>query len=130
MKCKKIYDTALRLLAESTEPDDNADYEERAPYILASFCTEHQKADNTLRKFTGEKVGTEINELYIPLENEFPLLKDFAVCASLYLAAMLAIDDFPELSDRLYEKYSDSASKIYSPICGIPSATVNKYFAD
>ena len=43
MKCKEIYDSALRVLAESTLPADNDDYEERAPYLIATQAADGNK---------------------------------------------------------------------------------------
>ena len=40
MKNRAIYDAALRLIAESTVPEETEDYEERAPYLLAAFVNE------------------------------------------------------------------------------------------
>ena len=40
MKNREIYENALRLLALSAHEGENEDYEERAPYLLAAFCTE------------------------------------------------------------------------------------------
>lgn len=129
MTCKAIYDAALRLLAESVQPEDNADYEERAPYLIAAFCTEHKDTDARLRELLGKGASEEFGTLYIELDTAFPLLPKLAACASLYLAAMLAIDDFPELSDRLYDRYCDSVSRIYESVGGRSESTVNKYFA-
>lgn len=128
MTCRNIYDTALRLLAESQNQEDTADYEERAPYLLASFCAEHRDTDARLREFLGKEAAQEQDTLYLDLEDSFPLLTKLASSASLYLAAMLAIDDFPELSDRLYDRYCDSVSRIYESVAGRSEGTANKYF--
>ena len=129
MTCKSIYDAALRLLAESVNPEDNADYEERAPYLIAAFCTEHKDTDARLREFLGKTAIPDFESLYIELDSTFPLLPKLAACASLYVAAMLVIDDFPELSDRLYDRYCDCASRIYESVLGKSEKTSNKYFS-
>ena len=54
MTCKEIYDTAISLVAESRDPADTADYEERAPYLLAAFCSELADTDKKLRTLLGE----------------------------------------------------------------------------
>ena len=130
MRCKEIYDTALSLIAESLDPADTADYEERAPYLLAAFCSDNQDTDALMRAYY-KKPAVEYGEtLYIPLENDFPLVARLATAASLYVAAMLVIDDFPELSDRSYDRYCDSICKIRDRLCGKSEKTVNKYFGD
>ena len=130
MTLKEIYQNALALLAESTDQADNEDYEERAPYILATLCSQLSGIDSLARKLLGEAAAEAFNEIYLPLSDAFPLLPKFAACAALYLAAMLILDDDQEIADRLYDKYSDSISSVYSSICGVSEATTNKYFVD
>ena len=130
MTCKDIYDAALSLIAESADPADTADYEERAPYLLAAFCAEHYQTDMRVREVMGEQTADEPNSLYLALETQFPLLPRFTAGAALYLAAMLIIDDFPDFSDRLYDRYCDSVSRLYDCLPAVCKQTVNKYFGD
>ncbi len=130
MKCKEIYDSALRVLAESTVPSDNDDYEERAPYLLATFCCELAGTDSALRRLLGKGSATEFNEVYLPLDTDFPLLPRFASAAALYLAAMLIIDDEQDFSDKLYERYCDKISAICSTVPAVAEKIKNKYFFD
>ena len=106
------------------------DYEERAPYLLAAFCAEHAQTDMRVRDLLGEQIQTQIQSLYLSLDTEFPLLARFSACAALYLAAMLIIDDFPDFSDRLYDRYCDSVSRLYDCLPGVSGQTENKYFSD
>lgn len=130
MTCKEIYTAALSLIAESTDPADTADYAERAPYLIASFCSELADTDRLFREHLGQKLTDTFKSLYLALDTEFPLLPRFASSAALYLAAMLVTDDFPELSDRLYGRYCDTVSRIYTAVVGNAKNTANKYFAD
>ncbi len=97
---------------------------------MAVFCLEAKDCDDALRSFTGQEQSAGFDGIYIPLEDDFPLLDKLAAPAALYLAAMLILDDSAELSDKLYDKYSDAMSQIYSGICGVREDTVNSYFTD
>lgn len=130
MTCKEIYEAALSLIAESTDPADTADYAERAPYLIAAFCSELADIDRLLREHVGQKTEAAFSSLCLALNSEFPLLPKLASAAAIYLAAMLVIDDFPDLSDRLYGRYCDTVSRIYTAVVGKAKSTANKYFAD
>ena len=127
MTVKDIFDSALRILAESTVSGDNDDYEERAPYLIAAFCTEAQDADAMLRRATDEAEQEQFSPVFIPLDSEFPLLGRFACTAALYLAAMLVLDYDSELSDRLYDKYSDSMARLCETIPFVSEAIGDRY---
>jgi hypothetical protein len=110
MTCKSIYDAALRLLNET---DKNAlDYEDRAGYILATFCTECSGLDNRYRVQNGEGPKSPFAKLYLELDSTFPLSNVLLPAAQFYLAAMLVIDENEELSDRYFAKYTDAVSSI------------------
>ncbi len=130
MMVQSILENAVSILAESVAYGDFPDYEERTSYLLAAFCSEAREADNALRKFMGIDEPCYFDGIYLSLGDDFPLLDRFATPAALYLASMLVIDDAPELSDRIYHRYSDSMSLIYQNICGMSEGTVNKYFAE
>ena len=118
------------MLAESSVDGDNEDYEERAPYLLAAFCTEARDTDASLRIALDERESDDFNAVFIPLENDFPLLDRFSSAASLYLAAMLIIDDFPEMSDRLYDRYCDAMSSIGRCVPAVCESIQDRYFYD
>ncbi len=130
MTNKDIYVNSLAILAESLNEGDNDDYEERAPYLLAAFCTEARDTDACLRSALDEPEAKDFNAVFIPLENDFPLLERFSCAAAFYLAAMLIIDDFPEMSDRIYHKYSDAMSTICSSVPASCESIRNRYFYD
>ena len=116
MTVQDIYEAALRILAESSDPADNADYAERAPFIVAAFCTQNADLDKATRRMLGEGSQHDFNAAYIELDDEFPLLERFAPAASLYLASMLVMEDFEDLSDRLYDRYCDLVSRFCEAI--------------
>lgn len=125
---KDIYDSALRMLAESCVEGDNDDYEERAPYLLAAFCTEAEDTDKALRQILSEPEGACFNAVYVPLNEQFPLLDRFSAAAAFYLAAMLVIDDNRELSDTLYDKYSDSMSRLCASVPALSGSISDRYY--
>ena len=110
MTCKKIYDAALRLLNEREQ--NAADYEDRAGYILATFCTQASPIDNRYRAEQGDGPKAPFSKLYLELDNTFPLSDILLPAAQFYLAAMLVIDENEELSDRYFAKYTDAMSSI------------------
>lgn len=116
MLCEKIYESALALLGESMALDDNTDYEERAPYIIAAFCSEAQDADKDWRRIFDLEAQSSWDTLCVPLEEEFPLSDRFANAAAFYLAAILVLDSDEQLSDKLYERFCDAISTIDSSL--------------
>ena len=117
MTVQDIYEAALRILAESSDPADNADYAERAPFIIAAFCTQNAALDKATRRMLSEGSQHDFNAAYIELDDEFPLLERFAPAAALYLASMLVMEDFEDLSDRLYDRYCDLVSRFCEAVC-------------
>ena len=127
MTVRDIYTSALCLLAESTSEADTEDYAERAPYLVAAFCSEAQDTDEALRVSKNEAEAPQFNPVYIPLEDKFPLLKCFCTPAAYYLAAMLVIGEDEGLSDRLYDKYCDSMSLIRQSIPALCESVEDAY---
>ena len=112
LKNQDIYNAALKILAQRDEEGANEDYEERAPYLIAAFCCESARADEAYRKANGLPKPTAQSAVYLELGADFPCCSRFAATASVYLASMLVIDEAPELSDKLFDKYSDMMSAI------------------
>lgn len=112
MTNKDIYLASLRLIAESTDESDNEDYADRAYYILAAFCTTVHNVNNALRSERGLSALAESDKVCLEPEGSFPCEARLAPAAEHYLGAMLTIDTFPELSDKLYDKYCDIISRI------------------
>ncbi len=116
MTNQKIYEGALKVLAETSDMADNEDYEIRAPYLIAAFCSETEEVDIAYRKANGIGDAEKVNDVYLPLESNFPRAPRFASAACIYLASMLIIDTAPELSERLYDKFSDMLATICASI--------------
>lgn len=128
MLCSEIYDSALRLIGESVNHGENDDYEERAPYLIASFCNEAANTDKAWRLSHEFGVQGEWNCVFVPLTSEFPLSDRFVSPAAFYVAAMLVIDYNESLSDKLYERFCDAMSTISEEIPAIIEAIANRYF--
>ncbi len=127
MTNRELFENALRLLAQPVE-GDNEDYEERAPFLLASFCNEAQEVDSFLRMASGIASVGEFAKVWLPLDDGFPLLEALAPAACLYLAAMLVLDEDMSLSDRLYELYTEALSNIRSGISCALESIADRYF--
>jgi hypothetical protein len=127
---KDIYDNALSILAESMVEGANTDYEERAPFLLAAFCTEALDTDTALRQALDESKAKAFNPVFVSLDDEFPLLARFSPAGALYLASMLVVDEDPDLSDRLYDKYSDAMSSICATLPAACESITDRYFFD
>ena len=116
MLCEQIYESALALLGESLDPNDNTDYEERAPYLIAGFCAEAQERDKDWRSSMNHGTQGTWNSVCISLDEIFPLSERFACAAAFYVAAMLVVDSDEELSDTLYDRFCDAMSTIDSAL--------------
>ena len=104
MTNKDLYLASLRLIAESTDEGDNEDYADRAYYILAAFCCNVFDINNELRRVAGLEAATAPEKVCLTAEEDFPCQPTLFSAAVHYLGAMLTIDSFPELSDKLYDK--------------------------
>ena len=127
MKNRDIYKTALHILAQPVIDGENEDFEDRAPCLISSFCFDVFEVDSALRTFLDLKPLKDFNRVYLPLDEDFPLVDKLAPLAAKYLAAMLVIDENPELSDRLYEQYCDGISRVRSEIPCVSESIKNKY---
>ena len=127
MKNKDIYSIALSILAQNIDGEENSDFEERAPYILANFCRDLCELDKIARKLTNTPANTNFTAVRLSLESDFPLLDRFASAAAKYLAAMLVIDEDSELSDRLYDMYCETIASIQSQLPSLLEKITDKY---
>ena len=118
MRNKDIYNGALRILSEQPDIIVNDDYEERAPYLIAAFCDENKDIDRAYRMANSLSEAPEVNAVCVELNEQFPCAPRFSSACCMYVASMLIIDENSELSDKLYDKYSDMMSTISA---GIPS---------
>ena len=109
-----IYEHALALLSLKPSMYDNEDLIERAPYHLAAFCLEAEDVNCWL---TGSTAPS-FHPTFLELGDEFPLCDRLAPVAAFYLAAMLILDEDPERSQILYDRYGDAMSDVHN---GIPA---------
>jgi hypothetical protein len=120
----KITETSgVELFPEKSEAAKKAymdsimeDYTARAPYIFAALVSEASRLDQLYRKAYGLPDQPPYDVMEISLDSEFPLCDRFVSAAVNYTAAMLILDDDPERSDALYEKYCDSIATIESSL--------------
>ena len=120
----EIYENALRILGIPVNAEGNEDYEERAPYLLAAFCSSVLEIDGFLRMAAGMAATAPFNRVFVSLDDEFPLLDRLAPIAALALASSLVADENAELSDRLYERAQDALSDVR---CGISLSIEDVY---
>ena len=119
---REIYENALRLLGETGDGEYCEDYEERAPYVIASFCAQAFEIDKRIRIIDELDEAGDFNHLFLPLDSDFPLCDKLLGCASLYLAAMLLSDYDYERSDSLYDKYCDAIAALGASV-GVSSSS-------
>lgn len=127
MKNREIYDAALRVLAEKCVDGANDDYEERAPYLIANFCCESSSTDSAYRKAHSITAAKKVSAVFLDLDADFPCCDRFATAAVMYLAAMLIIDENAELSDKFFDRYSDTMSEICMEIPAVIERISDRY---
>lgn len=127
MTVKKIYESALALLGETKENESELEYRERAPYLIATFCCTAAAVDRDFRESHRLGAQGEFSDVYIPLDDEFPLCNRFTDAAAHYLASMLISDSDEDFSEKLFEKYCDSLSRAVSEIPFSKGKTKNVY---
>lgn len=104
---REIYDAALAVLAEKQD-ELSADYEERAPHVLATFFCECREALGLH--------GTAPSDGSVPLlpnlDDVFPFSDRFFSAGVYYMAAALVETENDELCDRLFSHYANAMSCI------------------
>ncbi len=112
MTNREIYDAALSLLAEEQEELCD-DYQQRAPYILATFFCECREVNTFYRAAHRQSLPDEDDLSTLPsLDGEFPLSERFFSAGVFYMAAMLVEMENEQLCDRLFSRYADAISRI------------------
>lgn len=109
---RDIYNNSLALIGESLSGEYVDDYEERAPYLIASVAYQTLTLDKKIRTVDGLDAAESFSPVYLSLDLDFPLCERLAFPAALYVASLLVIDEDPDLSDTLYDKYCDSVSSL------------------
>ena len=119
---------ALAIIDEREIAGDTSDLEERAPYILASFCSLCKTLDKKLRERDSLEAQSNFSIIKLDLKKTFPLCEALVAPAAMYLASMLISDENPSLSETLYERYCDEIATLGAE-CSC-SAISDVYFAD
>lgn len=109
---RDIYKNSLALIGESLDSSYLEDYEERAPYLIASVAYQTIALDKKIRRSDGLGEAARFSPVYLSLDLDFPLCDQLSFPAALYVASLLVIDEDPELSDNLYDKYCDSVASL------------------
>ena len=129
MTNREIFFSAMRFIGEPPSAIENADYEDRAPYLIAAFCSEAAQTASAYCEANGITVDTEVDLVFLDLDLPFPYADRFAMAAALYLAAMLVIDENIELSDKLFDRYCYAMATIQSEIPSQIEKIAQKYGA-
>ncbi len=124
---RDIYRQALAILGEAPDPDGEHEFAERASYLAAIFCSNTAEIDRDLRESHGYAPQPAFSEIYLELEDDFPLCRCFLSSAAYFVASMLILDENESLSDRLYEKHFDALSHAVSEIPYKKGKTANSY---
>ncbi len=129
MTYREILDASIRMVGESGENGNASDYEERASYLLATFCTECAGLDRKYRLANGMSDANFAATACVELDGAFPLCDVFAPAATYYLAAMLVLEENEDMSETLFARYSDALATLtptpeVSATCG---SIVNRY---
>ena len=127
MTYQELYDSALRIVSENDQGFANEDYEERARYILATFCNTCSAIDAKYRKANMYPSISYTPLSVVTLSGSFPLKEIFAPAAVYYLGAMLVSDENEELCDRLFELYTDAISSIQDNLPCLSEPITNCY---
>ena len=127
MSYRELFEAAVRMVAEGGTAGDVSDYEERASYVLATACHQCAPLDRAYRKATGAGDSSAKVGLCVALEDTFPLSEAFVPAVTYYLASMLVLDENAEMSDRLFDSFSDALSSIRDSLPATTEKILNKY---
>lgn len=116
MTYRDLFLTAVGMTGEEIDGGEIGDYEDCAPYLLATFCRECAAIDARYRAAHSLGTSTVPKGAYVDMEDNFPLCDALTPAASYYLASMLVADENEELSDRFFTLYTDAISAIVSTL--------------
>ncbi len=124
---QNIYDIALRLAGELGTVGLNADYQERAGYLLSLLCRRYVPLENAYRKAHGQEPFAPSISVPLALSSAFPLSEDLSVPVSASLAALLVCAESPELANRLEQLAADAAETIREALPFSVASIVKRY---
>ena len=127
MTFEELFENALRLVAEDPTEGDTSDYEDRASYILATFCSQCASADARYRQAHKMSAVTVSAVAYVELSEAFPLCDAFAPAATYYLAAMLTLDENEVLSEKFFALYTDALATIQASLPALRETVTDSY---
>ncbi len=121
MTYRDILDTAVGMAGEEIGSTENFDYDEAAPYLLATLCRECASVDKRYRAaYDGGSSPTIPTGAAVDLDGTFPLSDALAPAASYYLCAMLTADENEVLSDKFFSLYTDA---LISVLASLPATS-------
>lgn len=124
MTNQEIYSIALRLASEVGTVGLNADYEERAGYLLALLCKRYASLDGAYREAHGQEVQSLPDTVPLPLSSAFPLAEPLSAPVAAALAALLVAAESPALADRLDRLAADAEDSVRQSIpCSVETIT-------
>lgn len=127
MTYNDLYLAALKKIGITSTATQTEDYEDRAPYLLASFCSTCSSLDRKYRKANGLKAATFSNVAAVNMNDSFALSDVLIPAASCYLGAMLVLEENEAMSDRLFDQYCDELASIEAALPAACEAIVSKY---
>ncbi len=128
MTYRDIYVTAVGMAGEELLDDDNIDYAEISPYLLATFCRECASLDRRYRAAHGDSSIPEIPQTArVDLDDAFPLSDVLQPAASYYLCAMLTADENEKLSDKFFDLYTDVLATLAMQLPATAAPAVDRY---
>ncbi len=126
--CRDVYTSALAMISEPLATTSrHADFDERAPYLIAAMCDEARAMDAVFRRACDEPAQQPFSPVCLELDSPFPLTERFAAPAATYVAAMLIIDENEALSDTLYGRYCDLMSDLCATCPASAGSIVDVY---
>lgn len=122
-----LYHAALSKIGVVESTESVKDYEERAPYLLASFVSQCASLDKKFRKAHGNTPATISHVAAVTMNDAFPLSDVFLTAASDYLAAMLIMEENEKVSEDLFDRYCDTLACIEAELPAGIEPIVNRY---
>lgn len=105
----------------------DAEDDDRAGYILAAAISEMSDTDDEYRRSMNLPAKKASEMISVDADDDFPLSARFAHPAAYYLAAMMSADEYPELSDTLFDRFSDSMAAIRASLLATTGKTEDVY---
>ena len=118
----EIYHSALRMIGVTESGEMTADYEERAPYLLASFVSQCAPLDRKYRSAHSLDAVVYPRVAAVTMNEEFHLSDVFLSAAGTYLASMLILEENETVSEKLFDQYCDSLASIE---CALPASSTS-----